>query len=180
MSGPSIYLRLIEEADTEAILDLCLRNRSFLQPFEPIRPDTYFTIAGQRILIEEAVARQKAGIGYSFGIYLASEDTLIGRLSISNIVRGAWENGTVGYFIDQACNGRGYMTEALRCAIRFAFEEAKLHRLQAAVMPHNQASIRVIEKNGFLYEGLAKYYLRIHGVWEDHLIYALTQENWSE
>ncbi len=75
-------------------------------------------------------------------------------------------------------NGRGYMTEAVRCAVRFAFEDANLHRVQAGVMPRNPGSIRVLEKVGFRYEGFARHYLQIDGVWEHHNLYAVTRESW--
>jgi [ribosomal protein S5]-alanine N-acetyltransferase len=99
-------------------------------------------------------------------------------VALSNIVRGAWQNCTVGYYVDQTRNGRGYATEALGLATGFALTQAGLHRVQAGVMPRNAASIRVVEKNGFRFEGLARHYLQINGVWEDHNIYALTAENW--
>jgi ribosomal-protein-alanine N-acetyltransferase len=114
-----------------------------------------------------------------FGIFDNDDDALIGRLSLSNVVRGGWHNATVGYFVDEANNGRGVATEALKLAVDFGFQTASLHRIQAGVMPHNVASIRVVEKAGFRYEGLALRYLCINGVWEDHNIYAVTAEEWS-
>jgi len=93
-------------------------------------------------------------------------------------VRAAWQNCTIGYFVDQSRNGRGYATEAVGLASGFAFGEGGLHRVQAAVMPRNAASIRVVEKNGYRFEGLARRYLQINGLWEDHNIYAMTAEEW--
>lgn len=98
-------------------------------------------------------------------------------MNLSNVVRGAWGNCTIGYFVDHGRNGLGYATEAVGLAVRFAFDHAGLHRVQAAVMPRNVRSIRVVEKNGFRYEGLARRYLQIDGRWEDHNIYAITVED---
>jgi ribosomal-protein-alanine N-acetyltransferase len=94
------------------------------------------------------------------------------------VVRGAWQNANIGYFLDEARGGLGYATWAVREALAFAFGWANLHRVQAAIMPRNVRSIRVAEKTGFHKEGLAQRYLRINSVWEDHRIYAITSEEW--
>jgi ribosomal-protein-alanine N-acetyltransferase len=179
MNAEQIYIRPLDLLDMLPLLQLRLRNRVFLEPFEPILPDSHFTLEGQRELIEAVMHHWENGTGYGFGIYLVAADELIGRMNLSNVVRGAWQSCTIGYFLDQRQNGLGYMTEAVRLAVRFAFEEADLHRVQAAVMPHNPASMRVLEKAGFRYEGLAKYYLQINGKWEDHNIYSITKEYWA-
>jgi ribosomal-protein-alanine N-acetyltransferase len=85
----------------------------------------------------------------------------------------------MGYFIDQQYNGKGYATQSVHLAIQFAFGKIDLHRIQAGVLPRNIGSIRVLEKNKFRYEGLAKRYLKINGQWEDHNLYAITREDWS-
>jgi ribosomal-protein-alanine N-acetyltransferase len=179
IQGQHVYIRRIEVQDAPQILTLRIRNRSFLKPFEPehLHVDSQFTIDSQIQLAEQAVENWEKGLAYSFGIFLQDSDDLIGRVNLSNIVRGAWQNCTIGYFMDQAMNGRGYMTEAVRLAVSFAFGKAKLHRVQAAIMPRNIGSIRVIEKSGFRYEGLSKHYLQINGIWEDHKIFALTKED---
>ncbi len=84
-----------------------------------------------------------------------------------------------GYFLDEPLNGQGLMTEAVAHAVQFAFGEVVLHRIQAAVMPWNMGSIRVLEKVGFRYEGLAEYYLRINDAWQDHNLYSITTEYWT-
>lgn len=93
-------------------------------------------------------------------------------------MRGAWDNATLGYFVDGERNGRGYATQAVRQVVGFAFSNAGLHRVQAAVMPTNVASARVLQKNGFRCEGRSPRYLRIAGAWEDHDVYAVTAEEW--
>jgi ribosomal-protein-alanine N-acetyltransferase len=101
-----------------------------------------------------------------------------GRVTLSEISRGAFQNAYLGYFVSEDRNGRGIATAAARLALDVAFRDERLHRVQAAIIPRNAASIRVVEKVGMRREGLALRYLRIDGRWEDHAIYALTAEEW--
>ena len=94
-------------------------------------------------------------------------------------MRGAWQNATLGYWVDEGSGGRGHATRAVRLTLAFAFEHVGLHRVQPAVIPRNARSNRVVEKAGFRLEGRAARYLRIAGVWEDHDIYAMTAEEWT-
>lgn len=175
----AIYLRPLELQDAAELLELRLRNQDFLAPFEPIRPASHLTLEGQQQQVADAVRDFAAGTGFAFGVFLSETDEMIGRIALSNVVRGAWQNATLGYFMDQDCNGKGYTTAAVRLALQFAFSDGKLHRVQAAVMPRNLASIRVLEKNGFRHEGLSLRYLQIYGKWEDHVILAITAEDRS-
>jgi [ribosomal protein S5]-alanine N-acetyltransferase len=177
LEGPDLYLRPYQPGDAEAQLDLVLRNRDFLHAFEPPRPDAHYTLAGQRELITIDRDRWASGVRFAFGVFTTSGE-IIGRVALDNVVLGAWHNATVGYWIDRAHNGRGIGTRAVLLAVRFGFEEAALHRIQAGVMPRNVASARLLRKLGFRIEGRALHYLYIDGVWEDHDIYALTVEDW--
>lgn len=172
-----IYLRLVEPGDAEAMLDLIERNRAFFKPFEPRRPPEQWTLPVQLELLKATADRSSRGEEYGFGIFLTEGDALIGRVNLTNIVRKAFLNAYIGYYLDQAQNGRGYMTTAVSAAVDFAFGPGRLHRVQAAVMPENTASVRVVEKAGFRLEGLAKNYLRIDGTWRDHNMYAVTAED---
>lgn len=100
--------------------------------------------------------------------------------SRSRTWRGAWQNAVLGYFVDADQNGKGFATEAARLALGFAFGHAGLHRVQAGVMPRNERSIRVLAKTGFRNEGVALRYLEIGGMWEDHIIFAITREEWTD
>lgn len=174
-----IYIRRLEFSDAQDLLALRVQNRDFVKPWEPILPDQHFTLQGQQEVISKLNVGWNERTTYGFGIFLSSGDELIGRVTLSNVVYGAFESCTIGYFMDEQQGGRGYMTAAVQQAAEFAFAEAGLHRIQAAVIPRNQKSVRVVEKAGFRYEGLAKYYLRINGTWEDHNIYSLTREYWK-
>jgi [ribosomal protein S5]-alanine N-acetyltransferase len=176
--GKHIHLRPFQLTDAPELLALRKRNQAFLRPFEPHMPDHHFTLEGQREGIEAAIRKWENDVGYTFGIFTVDSHELIGRLSLSNVVRGAWHSCTIGYFLDESRNGQGLTTEAVRLAVEFAFDDAKLHRVQGAVMPRNLGSIRVLEKVGFRHEGLARYYLKINENWEDHNIYSITVEDW--
>jgi ribosomal-protein-alanine N-acetyltransferase len=121
--------------------------------------------------------------GQSFVMYLsprADDRRIIGRIALGGILRGAFQNAYLGYWIDAEQQGRGLMTEAVRAATDFAFGAAALHRVQAAVMPSNKASLRVLEKAGYRREGSAARYLCIAGAWEDHVLFAITTEEWQD
>lgn len=175
--GDLIEIRILELADTGRLHRYRLENRMFLQPFEPLQSEESYTMEATRDSIVQMEAEQERGNSYAFGIFLADE--LIGRIRLSSIVRGPWQNANLGYAISEKLNGQGYMTEAVKLVLGFAFKEAGLHRVQAAVMPRNLGSLRVMEKNGLRLEGLAQRYLNINGVWEDHAIYAITAEEWK-
>lgn len=183
MISQEITLQPIFEIPPDDLVNLYVENRTFLEPYEPKRPDIYFTRAGQIELLNNARRLWEEDSAYTFAICAHRGDHAtpvpIGRMSLSNVVRGSWHSCTVGYFVSQHANNRGIATQAFTQAVRFAFQDAKLHRVQAAIMPRNIASLRVVEKVGFHYEGLAKYYLNINGVWEDPRIYSVTPELWT-
>jgi len=173
-------IRPFVRGDLDALLALRLVNRDFMASYEADRSDAFFTRAGQAREVALDTEAWASGAGYAFAILDRFEDDrLIGRIALSNVVRGPWQNGTMGYWIDLAANGRGHATNAVHLACRFAFEHAGLHRVQPAIMPRNARSRRVVEKVGFRHEGTAMRYLKIAGVWEDHDIYALTHEEWE-
>ena len=105
---------------------------------------------------------------------------LQGEINLNSIQRGPFQNAYVGYWIDQARAGNGYMSEAVAVVAKFAFEDLRLHRLQIAIVPRNARSRRVVEKLGLRDEGIAARYLEINGVWEDHMRFAITAEEWTE
>lgn len=174
--GDLLLIRPLTLDDVEVQTALRVENREFMKPYDPRQPDHFFTPGGQETHIRLSMQQWLEDRGFGFGIFELLSGDLIGRVALSNIVRGAWQNATLGYWIAGDRNGRGYATEAVKLATRFAFTQAALHRVQAAIMPRNLRSIRVIEKAGFRYEGESKRYLSINGSWEDHSIYALTSE----
>jgi [ribosomal protein S5]-alanine N-acetyltransferase len=180
LRGTVVSIRPFQDADAQALLDLRLRNREFFRPFEPSSVVIPETLEEQLARLTSELLDWEEGRGYPFGIFRLSDASLVGRIALSNVSRAAWQNAVLGYFVDADANGKGYATEAARLALRFAFEHAGLHRVQAGVMPRNVRSIRVVQKAGMRDEGTALRYLEIGGVWEDHTIFAITREEWSD
>ena len=124
----------------------------------------------QQALLEEEAHARGAGTGFRFYIQPVGEpQTVIGSIGLNNVVWGAFRSAFLGYKLEEPRQGRGYMTMAVDMVVRHAFEDLGLHRIEANVMPRNKASLRVLEKNGYQAEGLARHYLNICGVWEDHI-----------
>lgn len=146
------------------------RNQDFLRPFEPPREEDFFTEAHQRGILRREVEEAEQNTSRRFYLQLPDQpDRIIGMAGLNNIVWGAFRSAFLGYKLDGDLAGRGYMTEAVAAVTDFAFTQLRLHRIEANVMPRNRASLRVLEKNGYVNEGLSRYYLNINGVWEDHV-----------
>lgn len=174
LRGEKVLIRPLAEEEAPAALAFLLENRAFLEQWEPVRNESWFTLEAQRFDIETSHFDGNADRRYAFGVF--SGDELVGRIALNQVSRGIFQNAYLGYSIGERWNGRGLATEAVGLAVRFAFEEAGLHRVQAAVMPRNTGSVRVLEKNRFREEGYAVDYLKIYGAWEDHRIYARTAD----
>lgn len=172
-----LVIRPLEVMDGPLLLNYVDKNRDWLAPWEPVHPLTYYTLEGQKRVLSQCQEDRKNESGVLMGIFLKEDpDTLVGRVSISGIVRGIWQNGYLGYSIAGQIAGQGYMTEVVERMVLFGFGELGLHRLQASVIPRNASSVRVLEKAGFRYEGRALRYLKINDRWEDHDLYAMTVE----
>ena len=177
--GPTA-IRPTDRSDLEELLALRLGNREHTAPWEPMRDRGFWTRAGQALELDLDAQAWASGSAYAFAILdLQDGESLTGRVALANVVRGAWHNATLGYWVDVARGRRGHATRAVRLVLAFAFEHAGLHRVQPAVIPRNLRSTRVVEKAGFRREGCAERYLRINGVWEDHDIWAMTAEEWT-
>jgi ribosomal-protein-alanine N-acetyltransferase len=174
--GSKVYVRALLISDAPELLELRLRNTDFLRSWEPRRPEPGYTLEAQEAQLRYMVESAALDRSYHFGLFMLDE-TMVGTITLSNVARGAWQNATVGYFVDEAHNGKGFATEAIGLVVRLAFSEIGLHRVQAGVMPRNPASMRALEKAGFRREGVSPHYLQIAGVWEDHVMFAITQED---
>jgi ribosomal-protein-alanine N-acetyltransferase len=168
-------IRPLEAGDVGALLTLRLENRSFMEPFDPERPESFYTLDGQRELVQNAMARREADAQYIYAI--VDEGELAGTISISNVVRGAFQSANVGYWVDRRRNGRGLATRAVGAVVEVAFGELGLHRLEAGTLVDNVASQRVLEKSRFRRFGVASNYLLIAGRWQDHVLFQRTVED---
>nr|WP_293992217.1 GNAT family protein [uncultured Fusobacterium sp.] len=154
----------------EQVLDYYLRNKNFLESFEPKREDIFFTLEFQKELLKKEAKAWDDKKSYRFYIRdLSDTNKIIGLIGINEIVYGAFLSCFLGYKLDKDYINKGIMTSATNLIIDFAFNNLKLHRIEGNVMPKNKASLRVLEKCGFINEGISKYYLNINGIWEDHI-----------
>jgi ribosomal-protein-alanine N-acetyltransferase len=180
--GRRILLRPLVASDFPAWREVRRRNVDWLTKWEAQR------IQGQPDMVEDrdafavrCSARQRErqlGTAFGFGIFVDGD--LAGEINLSSIQRGPFQNAYVGYWIDEKHAGNGYMPEAVVVLARFAFDDLHLHRIQVAIIPRNSASRRVVEKLDLREEGIAERYLEINGVWEDHVRYAITVEEWDD
>ena len=177
LSGERVFIRRFEPSDAREVLDLRLRNRDFFQPWEPVRDGSAFLLAGVTAELQLSRDLWDRDEAFVFGIFANDDERLVGGIALRNVARGAWQNATLGYWVAQEENGKGFATEAVQLATRFAFDHAHLHRVQAGTLLHNIASQRVLEKAGYRFEGVSLRYLRIDGVWQDHRMYAVTVED---
>lgn len=182
LHGRRVHLRRLVLDDFEEWRRVRRESREWLSQWEPRLPAGHPNPEeDRRAFAARCGARDRErelGAGYAFGIFVDGDFS--GEVNISNIQRGPFQNAYVGYWIAQATAGRGYTPEAVVCVLRFAFGDLNLHRVQISIIPRNRASRRVVEKLGIREEGVAVRYLEINGVWEDHVRYAITAEEWAE
>ncbi|MFC8687468.1 GNAT family N-acetyltransferase [Brevibacillus porteri] len=178
--GENIYVRLVQESDAQGLLALEVRNRDFFQNFTGTREEAFYTLEGQIDRIKSSMALKEEDRGYVFIIAEQGQDEIIGEVILSEVVRENLQSCWIGYFLDKEHNGKGYMTEAVKLVVDYAFETLGLHRLEAGVMPHNIGSIKVLLKAGFHKEGIAKKNVNINGRWEDHQTLAIVKEEQTD
>jgi [ribosomal protein S5]-alanine N-acetyltransferase len=167
-----VLLRPPQMADYAEWASLREKSRSFLVPWEPTWPHDDLTRSAFRRRLKRYAEDQRTDQAYAFFIFQAEDNVLLGGLTLANIRRGVAQAGSLGYWLGQPFIRKGYMTAAVTALVPFTFNVLKLHRLEAACIPTNVASIRLLEKCGFKREGHAREYLCINGIWQDHLLYA--------
>lgn len=175
--GRQVMLRFPVMADYSAWAELRALSRQHLTPWEPQWSRDELARSAFRRRLRQYQREQKEDLGYAFLIFRQADAELVGGLSISNVRRGVAQAAAIGYWIGATHTRRGYMTDALKAVLPYAFDTLGLHRLEAACLPHNDASSRVLLKAGFRREGLARRYLRINGVWQDHDLFAMLQDD---
>lgn len=175
-----IRLRPPRMADHAAWAALRHASAGFLQPWEPTWPADDLTRAAFRRRLALYQRDQDLGQGHAFFVFRRTDDTLVGGITLRNILRGVAQTGTLGYWIGERYARKGYTLEAVNSVARFAFGRLSLHRLEAACCPENDASRRLLLKAGFELEGRARGYLKINGRWRDHLLFGLVREDEAE
>jgi ribosomal-protein-alanine N-acetyltransferase len=181
ISGRRVKLRPLREEDFEAWREVRERCRDWLLQWEPRPSNAGYPPEDRQSFVARCYMRERErqlGTGFAFGIFAGAQ--FVGEVNLSSVQRGPFQNAYVGYWVDQTHAGRGYVPEACVLLFRFAFEDLGLHRLQVSIIPRNRASRRVAQKLWLRGEGIALRYLEIDGKWEDHVRYALTNEEWIE
>lgn len=181
--GPRVMLRPLRGSDFPAWRDVRRASRDWLEPWEP-RPEV-----GSADPVADADAfrarcsawdrQRQFDAAYGFGLFLREDDRFIGEVSLGTVHRGPFQSASIGYWVDRRHAGRGYVPEGVALIIRYGFDDLHLHRLEAAIVPRNAASRRVAAKLGLREEGTSERFLQINGVFEDHVRYAITAEEWE-
>ncbi len=181
LHGRRVMLRPLVPADFAVWSEVRVRNEAWLLRWEQARvpglPDPSRERDAFAVRCSARERERQLGAGYGFGIFV--DNAFAGEINLNSVQRGSFQNAYVGYWIDEARAGRSYMPESVVTLARFSFEDLRLHRLQVAIIPRNANSRRVMEKLRFREEGVARRYLEINGVWEDHVRYAITAEEWD-
>ena len=177
IEGERVILRQPQMSDYSEWAELREKSREFLGPWEPVWPADDLTRGAFRRRLKRYAEDQRSDQAYSFFIFRKTDDVLVGGITLSNVRRGVAQAGSVGYWVGKPYARQGMMSMAMRALIPFSFASLRLHRLEAACIPTNVASIRLLEKSGFQREGYARQYLCINGEWQDHLLYARIRDN---
>ena len=172
IEGGSVMLRTPQMNDFTAWTSLREASRAFLTPWEPTWPSDDLSRSAYRQRMRRYAEDQRTDQAYPFFVFRKEDGALVGGLVLASIRRGVAQSGSLGSWVGLPYARRGYMTAALQALIPVAFDILRLHRLEAACIPTNVASIRLLEKTGFQREGYAREYLCINGSWQDHLLYA--------
>jgi ribosomal-protein-alanine N-acetyltransferase len=177
ITGGGVLLRTPVSSDYAERAAVREKSRDFLTPWEPTWPADDLTRSAFRRRLKRYAEDQRGDLAYAFLIFRSDDGALVGGLTLANIRRGVAQAGSIGYWVGQPFARKGYMTAAVRALIPFCFGTLRLHRLEAACIPDNGASIGLLEKTGFKREGYARGYLCINGIWQDHLLYARLKDD---
>ena len=175
--GEHVLLRVPVMADFMLWADLRGASMSVLKPREPQWADDELTKSAFRRRLNHYQKEMRDGRGYAFLIFRKTDNALLGGLSLGNVTRGVTQSASLGYWMGAPFSGQGLMTESVRAIVPFVFDVLNLHRLEAACLQDNTASMRVLERSGFRREGLARRYLKINNIWQDHIVYALLEDD---
>lgn len=175
--GGSVFLRVPQMSDFSEWAELREQSRDFLVPWEPAWTSSELTRSSFRRRLKYYARDLREDLGYAFFLFDNQNDTLLGGLTLSNVRRGVTQACTLGYWIGAPYAGKRNMTAGVTAVIPFVFDTLRLHRLEAACLPNNESSLRLLERTGFKREGLARRYLKINGAWQDHITFALVEDD---
>ncbi len=180
LDGDQVYLRPPRPRDWREWVAVREASRAFLEPWEPRWPDDALSKAAFLRRYKRQVRDWRTDQGYAFLIFAGADDRMVGGITMANLRRGVAQTCTIGYWTALADARRGFMSEAVILVLDFGFRMADLHRIEAACLPRNHASKGLLEKLGFTLEGRVREYLKINGVWEDHLLYSFLRRDYNQ
>lgn len=165
-----LLLKILDQSYAELVLDYYLRNRFFLEEWESIKYEEFYTKKYQQEQLVKELSNIENNNSFRLWIFKKQDERrIIGSVVFNNIVRGSFLSCHLGYKLDKDEINKGYITETIQKGIDIMFNEFGLHRIEANIMPKNKRSLRIAQKLGFYNEGLAYKYLKINGKWEDHI-----------
>ena len=173
----NLRLSVLRKSEAPRISEYLLNNMEFHRKFSQTHTDDYFTVSTQRKYLSYDCNSFLEGSLVPLWISVKGDEKVIGRVSFFNFAFGGMMSCACGYHLDKDHTGRGYMTEALRGAMAFVFDEYKLHRIEAFIVPENQPSINLVKRLGFHYEGLRKSYMHINGEYRDHEAFYILEDD---
>ena len=178
--GQAVYVRPPVSSDWLPWAELRAESREFLEPWEPIWPHSGLSRATYRRRLQRYARDARDDEGYAFLIFRQSDNALVGGVNMSNVTRGIRLSCSLGYWIGEKYTRQGHMNDAVRVILRFAFDQLRLHRVEAGCIPTNTASRDLLRKVGFNEEGYARKYLSINGAWHDHLLFAMVSDDFRD
>lgn len=167
-------MRLLKKADWKEIEELLLANRSWLKPWEATNPEGPTSLDAKG-MVKSLVRQARDGSSVSFVVFV--DGRMAGLVNVANIIFGSLSSAIIGYWVSESVAGRGVTPTAVALTCDYLFDEMHLHRVEIAIRPENHASLRVVQKLGFRFEGLKERYIHINYAWRDHYIFALTKED---
>ena len=179
LDGTRVFMRPPAPSDAAEWERVRHRNHAYLQPFEPTWDENCLTPEYFARRLKRQVHEWQNGQAYALLIFKKQDGSLIGGMNINHVCRGAGQYASLGYWIDEAHQGQGYMAEALKLTLKYAFEELDLHRVHASCIPKNTRSKNLLLRAGFKEEGYAEKYIAINGEWQDHHLFGIAVENWQ-
>ena len=179
VEGDGVTLRYPQPTDYAQWAPLREESREFLSPWEPTWPRDDLTRPAFRRRLRYYARELREDQAYPFFVFNNADGELVGGVTLSNVRRGVTQSCSVGYWIGKRHSRKGLMTKAVKAVLPFVFNQLALHRLEAACLPSNEPSRRLLQKVGFQEEGYARRYLRINGAWRDHLLFAMIEEDFQ-
>ena len=173
----NLRLAVLRKSEAARIAEYLQNNRDFHKQFSQTHTDDYFTVSTQKKYLAYDCNSFLEGSLVPLWITLKDDNKIIGRVSFFNFAYGGMMSCACGYHLDKEHTGKGYMTEALKSAMAFVFDEYKMHRIEAFIVPENEPSLNLVKRVGFHYEGKRMSYMHINGRYRDHEAFYMLEDD---